>query len=42
MKYHLFRITLASAGLFVNKSQRRMVTRWRAGQGISTFEQGAE
>lgn len=42
MKYHLFAIELESAGLFLNKDQKRMVTRWRTGQGLSTFEQGME
>ncbi len=42
MKYHLFAIDLESAGLFQSKDMKRIVTRWRAGEGVATFEQGIE
>jgi len=42
MQYHLFAIEVESAGLFLATQPKRTVIRWRAGQGVATFEQGID
>ncbi|MGH9554981.1 MAG: pyridoxamine 5'-phosphate oxidase family protein [Terriglobales bacterium] len=42
MKYHLFAVDVTSAGLFVNKSNYRMMHRWRAGGKTEQIKQTME
>ena len=42
MKYHLFAVDVASAGLFVNKSNYRVMKRWRTGGRTEQIKQTME